>query len=174
MLSLDQIQLVQQKVEKVIAKINMLEQENAKLISQNNELIKQNNELNAKISSFETDQSKIEQGLLHALERLNSVENSVLKAGSEQIQSLQKESEISKTNSISEEKPEVKNNISPVQNVSVTTSSIDDSGTLPEINEIPEAQTEDVSTEEFGITFDEPQANVNSVNTSEKKPYDIF
>jgi chromosome segregation ATPase len=174
MLSLDQIQLVQQKVEKVIAKINMLEQENAKLISQNNELIKQNNELNTKISSFEADQSKIEQGLLHALERLNSVENSVLKAGSEQIQSQQKENEISKTNIIPEEKTESANDVSAKQNIAAAVSTLDDSGTLPEINEIPEAQTENVSTEEFGITFEEPQTNVNSVNTSEKKPYDIF
>lgn len=173
MLSLEQIQLVQQKVEKVIAKINSLEEEKAKLISQNDELIKENNELKSKISSFETDQSKIEQGLLHALERLNSVENSVLKAGSEQIQSQVKTQENIQTNPAP--KAEATSSVeSTVTQASVNVSAAEDSGSLPEINEIPDTSTEDVSLGDFDISFEDSQNNDNSVNTSEKKPYDIF
>ncbi len=184
MLSLEQIQLIQQKVEKVIAKINVLEQENAKLSLQNDELVKQNNELTSKIASFEADQTKIEQGLLHALERLNSVENSVLKVGSEQIQSQQVKNQdntkapemnaASQVNTPAE--PQNNQPVNNIQNFSEVTETSsnnnEDSGFLPEITEIPETQTEDVSLGDFNISFEETESN--PVNTSEKKPYDIF
>ena len=85
MISLDQVLLLQQKVESAVAKIAELNQtvaqkeaENAALRSKCVELT---NALSAKteqFSSFQTDQSKIEEGILKALERLNAVESTVL------------------------------------------------------------------------------------------------
>lgn len=85
MISLDQVLLLQQKVESAVAKIAELNQavaqkeaENAALRSKCVELT---NALSAKteqFSSFQSDQSKIEEGILKALERLNAVESTVL------------------------------------------------------------------------------------------------
>ena len=78
MISLDQVLLLEEKVESAVAKIAQLNAENAALRSKCAELT---NALSAKteqFSSFQSDQSKIEEGILKALERLNTVENAVL------------------------------------------------------------------------------------------------
>ncbi len=78
MISLDQVYLLEKKVESAVAKIAQLNAENAALRSKCAELT---NALSAKteqFSTFEDDQSKIESGLLKILERLNDVENTVL------------------------------------------------------------------------------------------------
>jgi len=83
MITLDQILTLQEKVESAVKKIEQLTAENAALRSKCVELT---NALSAKteqFSSFEADQSKIENGLLKALERLNAVENAVLNAASQ-------------------------------------------------------------------------------------------
>lgn len=80
MITLDQVLLLEEKVESAVAKIAQLEAENDALRTKCSEL---SNSLSAKselLSSFEKDQSKIESGILKALDRLNSIENSVLKA----------------------------------------------------------------------------------------------
>lgn len=80
MISFDQVLLLEQKVESAVAKIEQLNAENAALRSKCAEL---SNALNAKseqFSSFQSDQSKIEEGILKALSRLNAVENVVLQA----------------------------------------------------------------------------------------------
>ena len=77
MISLDQVLLLEEKVESAVAKIAQLNAENAALRSKCAELT---NALSAKteqFSSFQSDQSKIEEGILKALERLNTVENAV-------------------------------------------------------------------------------------------------
>lgn len=84
MIGLEQVLLLEQKVELAIAKIAELTEKNTSLNSKCKELEESNSLLAQRITSFEADQNKIEQGILHALDRLNSVENSVLKAGSEQ------------------------------------------------------------------------------------------
>ena len=77
MISLDQVILLEEKVENAVAKIVQLNAENAALRRKCAELT---NALSAKteqFSSFQTDQGKIEEGILKALERLNAVENAV-------------------------------------------------------------------------------------------------
>jgi len=93
MISLDQVLLLQQKVESAVAKIAELNQtvaqkeaENAALRSKCVELT---NALSAKteqFSSFQSDQSKIEEGILKALERLNAVESTVLSVATAAVQ----------------------------------------------------------------------------------------
>ena len=80
MISLDQVLLLEEKVESAVQKIAQLNQENDALRIKCSELTKALSEKTEQLSSFSSDQSKIEEGILKALERLNSVEHSVLKA----------------------------------------------------------------------------------------------
>ena len=88
MISFDQVLLLEEKVESAVKKIEQLNAENAALRSKCAEL---SNALNAKteqFSSFESNQSKIEEGILKALSRLNAVENVVLQASATQSSSV--------------------------------------------------------------------------------------
>ena len=82
MITLDQVQLLEKKVEAIVSKMNDLQRQNVALQEKNRDLIEKNSLLMQKISSFEADQNRIEQGILNALDRLNSMENSALKVGS--------------------------------------------------------------------------------------------
>lgn len=88
MISLDQVLLLEEKVESAVQKIAQLNQENDALRMKCSELTKALSEKTEQLSSFSSDQNKIEEGILKALERLNSVEHSVLKAAAlnQQIQ----------------------------------------------------------------------------------------
>lgn len=80
MISFDQVLLLEERVGSAVKKIEQLNAENAALRAKVAEL---SNALNAKseqFSSFQSDQSKIEEGILKALSRLNAVENVVLQA----------------------------------------------------------------------------------------------
>ena len=83
MISLDQVLLLEQKVESAVEKIKQLEGENAALRNKCSELT---NALSAKteqLTAFENEQKTIESGIIKAIDRLNSIEHSVLKtAGS--------------------------------------------------------------------------------------------
>lgn len=82
MISLDQVLLLEEKVENAVAKIEQLNAENAALRRKCAELT---NALSAKteqFSTFQTDQDKIEAGILKALEKLNTVENAIHTAAS--------------------------------------------------------------------------------------------
>ncbi|MBQ4377819.1 MAG: cell division protein ZapB [Treponema sp.] len=88
MISFDQVLLLEEKVESAVKKIEQLNAENAALRSKCAEL---SNALEAKseqFSSFESNQSKIEEGILKALSRLNAVENVVLQASATQSTSV--------------------------------------------------------------------------------------
>ncbi|MCQ2584181.1 MAG: cell division protein ZapB [Treponema sp.] len=80
MISLDQVELLEAKIESAVAKITQLQVENDALRNRVQEL---SNALSAKseqLSLCEKDQAIIETGILKALNRLNSIENSVLKS----------------------------------------------------------------------------------------------
>ena len=86
MISLDQVQLLEHKVETVVAKITDLQKENdflrskfSELKVQYDEMQKANVELSAKVSLYEQNQPTIESGIMKALERLNNIEDSVLR-----------------------------------------------------------------------------------------------
>ena len=79
MISLDQVELLEQKVESAVEKIKQLEGENAALRNKCSELT---NALSAKteqLATFESEQKTIESGIIKAIDRLNSIEHSVLK-----------------------------------------------------------------------------------------------
>lgn len=86
MISLSQIQLLEEKVESAVAKIMQLNQEKETLTQRCLQLEEENKTLQKNLLSFEQDQERIEQGIIKALDRLNVVENSVLQAVAQQTQ----------------------------------------------------------------------------------------
>ena len=89
MISLDQVYLLEQKVESAVEKIQQLQAENDALRSKCNELTNALSAKSEQLSNFESDQSQIETGIKKALDRLNSIENSVLKTASQNTQAAQ-------------------------------------------------------------------------------------
>lgn len=79
MISLGQIRLLEEKIEKVIQRIKVLEEENKTLVEKNLLLNKEKENLLYRISSYEADQEQIEKGILNALDRLNTMETAVIK-----------------------------------------------------------------------------------------------
>ena len=77
MISLNQIRLLEQKIESILDLVSALQSEKAALESQNAKLKAEVQELAAKCSRFEQDEEKIEQGILSVLNRLNNMEDAV-------------------------------------------------------------------------------------------------
>ena len=85
MISLEQIMLLRSKVDTAVERLGALTAENSQLKSENDalrskcaELTNALSEKTELVSNLEADQSKIEEGILLALNRLNTVENTVL------------------------------------------------------------------------------------------------
>lgn len=78
MISIDQVLLLQQKVESAVQKIVQLKAENDALRSKCSELTNALSEKTELLNSFTADEKKIEDSILGALDRLNKIENSVL------------------------------------------------------------------------------------------------
>ena len=89
MISLDQVYLLEQKVESAVEKIQQLQAENDALRNKCAELTNALSAKSEQLSNFESDQSQIETGIKNALDRLNSIENSVLKTASQNTQAAQ-------------------------------------------------------------------------------------
>ena len=117
MISFDQVLLLEEKVESAVKKIEQLNAENAALRAKVAEL---SNALEAKseqFSSFQSDQSKIEEGILKALSRLNAVENVVLSASTARAETS--ESPAAQSSSVQNEIPQTAGE-NPVQAASVS------------------------------------------------------
>ncbi len=78
MISVETILLLQQKVESAVQKIEQLKSENDALRAERSELTKALSEKSELLSRFNADEKKIEDGILGALSRLDSVENALL------------------------------------------------------------------------------------------------
>ncbi|MBQ9538041.1 MAG: hypothetical protein IJU95_02120 [Treponema sp.] len=85
MISLDQVLLLQKRVETAVGKINFLSGQVEQLKNDNDalrakcaELTKALDEKTELVSSLEVNQGKIEEGILTALNRLDAVENAIL------------------------------------------------------------------------------------------------
>lgn len=90
MVSLKQVQLLEEKVDSVVQRVTKLQFENSALRSRNSELKGQNEQLVRKVadlqealSLYEMDKDRIEQGVERALQRLNTIENTVLRSSAE-------------------------------------------------------------------------------------------
>ena len=81
MISFDQVLLLQKKVESAVQKIVELKSENDALRSKCSELTNALSEKTELLESFYADEKKIESSIMDALDRLNSIENSVVSQG---------------------------------------------------------------------------------------------
>ena len=77
MISLSQVRLLEQKVENAVTKILQLQKENAELREKCELYESKTNKLAEQVSIFEADQTKIEEGIVSVLNKLNSVEDSI-------------------------------------------------------------------------------------------------
>ncbi len=108
MITLDQVLTLEQKVESAVVKIQQLQAENDALRKQCAELTNALSSKSEQLSSFESNQSQIESGILNALDRLNQIENSVLKvAGQDAVQSQTQPQIIQNTVTIQNNQPVV-------------------------------------------------------------------
>lgn len=120
MISLDQVILLEQKIESAVEKIQQLQAENDALRKKCSELTNALSSKSEQLSSFETDQSQIESGILKALDRLNQIENSVLKAAGQAASTtpqvkLQPAADIERANQVAEKAAETAPQTAPVQ-----------------------------------------------------------
>ena len=135
MISLDQVYLLEQKVESAVEKIQQLQAENDALRKKCDELTNALSAKSEQLTSFESDQSQIENGIKKALDRLNSIENSVLKTANQMNQAAQ-----AAKPAVQPEKPAVQPAPAPQVEVEVeapvqSTPSFDTMDTVPETSE---------------------------------------
>ncbi|MCQ2592818.1 MAG: cell division protein ZapB [Treponema sp.] len=187
MITLDQVLLLEQKVESAVKKIEQLKSENDALRKKCSELTNALSEKTEQLSSYVSNQNKIESGIRTALDRLNSIENFVLTgAESAQTSSL----EINQTNNPieqTENKPSVNNSVAQTN---ATFEELENVNTISENpkNEIKsdveslslieesEDETEDVQDLPETITlssYETPTFNYNDASQLEK-PISFF
>ena len=161
MLSLDQVLLLEQKVESAVAKIEQLQAENDALRKRCDELTNALSSKTEQLSSIETDQNQIETGIKKALDRLLYIENAVLKNGSTEA-----------VNTINPVNTAVTENVEKVQ---VPTSTPTPQNTTNNSNTSTQAQSSEQKPVSY-VTFNQPiaesgeeeftQINVNAEETS--------
>ena len=83
MISLNQILLLEQKIESAVEKIKRLQAENDALRKSCAELTNALSVKSEQLSKFEQEQGQIESGIKNALEKLTAIENSVIEATSQ-------------------------------------------------------------------------------------------
>ena len=84
MTTLEQVHLLEEKVEGAVAKIQQLQAENDALRKRCAELTNAYSSQSEQLSSFSSDKSEIEDGIKKALDRLSIIENAAIKAGTTQ------------------------------------------------------------------------------------------
>lgn len=77
MLSLDQVRLLEDMVQKAVVKIQTLDTENSRLRTEMDALRARTSELEGLVRAFKDDQGRIEEGILNALEKLSAFEDSI-------------------------------------------------------------------------------------------------
>ena len=166
MVTLDQVLLLQEKVETAVKKITslnekvmQLESENDALRSKCAELTKAISEKTELVSTLEDTQAKIEQSILETLNRLDAVQDSILSRDDSNVNS------VSNSHLVSHEFSDVESE--PVQPPVVESKSIQE-------NEIePESQTQIVPEEE-SFEFEQKDEVVSENNSSLSGQFDIF
>ncbi len=78
MLSLDQVRLLEDRVEKAVNRIRLLSEENTRLKLDLQQKGLRVSELENLVRAFKDDQGRIEEGILNALEQLSAFEDTVI------------------------------------------------------------------------------------------------
>ena len=188
MISLNQVYLLEQKVESAVAKIQQLQAENDALRSKCAELTNALSAKSEQLNTFESDQMQIEDGIKKALDRLNSIENSVLKTVSSMGSAGQSSSPVVRTAAVIEENPINQNNIiqnnkeqnSTVQNITPSydtmiqiTENSQEKATDSVFSQVPESnQTENFTDEDSADDFTGEEQNDDQADNG--LSFDIF
>jgi chromosome segregation ATPase len=77
--TLDQVRLLAEKVDKAIAYVKRLQEENVQLREQSESYRQRAEELETLLNDFKEEQERIAEGILSAIERLNEFEDAVEK-----------------------------------------------------------------------------------------------
>lgn len=133
MISLDQVMRLEEKVESAVKKIQQLQEENAALRTKCDELTNALSLKSEQLSNFTSDQNQIEIGIKNALERLDSIENTVLKNGEHPVAQAASATTMN-FNSMQEVQKEEKTVEAP-ENQEDTTSDVSDSTENEEKNQ---------------------------------------
>ncbi|MDR3283743.1 MAG: cell division protein ZapB [Treponema sp.] len=80
MISLDKIQLLEQKIEIAVGKIVRITEENRTLQKEYARMKAENEALRASLTKYQDEQTQIEQGILHVIDRLEAVESTILES----------------------------------------------------------------------------------------------
>jgi FtsZ-binding cell division protein ZapB len=154
--TLDQVLLLEQKVESAVEKIQQLQAENDALRKKCDELTNALSAKSEQLSSFETDSSRIETGIQKALDRLNSIEDSILKSeGQVQIPSNKSDA---KSEVKSESKPETKSQTISNQNESYsnpTVQVVQDFNSMDNLEETSEDNNQNENQAEDSTAMDD-------------------
>ncbi|MCI6185926.1 MAG: cell division protein ZapB [Spirochaetia bacterium] len=115
MISLDQVLLLEKKVESAVAKIQQLQTENDALRKKCDELTNSLSSKSELLSSFESDQNQIENGIKNALDRLSSIENTVIETFSSLSNQKTNIGQVDSINTIQNNNKIINNNISNIE-----------------------------------------------------------
>jgi uncharacterized phage infection (PIP) family protein YhgE len=77
MVTLEQIKLLESKIVKAIGVVNQLTEENVRLKKRNDEMKERNGELEELVERLKDEKSKVEAGIVSALDRLNQFEDAI-------------------------------------------------------------------------------------------------
>lgn len=164
MISIDQVLLLQQKVESAVQKIVELKSENDALRRQCSELTNALSEKSELLASFSANEKKIEDSILGALDRLNRIENSVISSAGQNTASKSEAAPLSSTQSVVDS-----------NQVSENTNNLQSAPESPVIEEpqVLEDTSSDVIAPEFDLDVSENSSSEQDTIEKEEK-FDIF
>ena len=165
--TLDQVLLLEQKVESAVEKIQQLQAENDALRSKCDELTNALSVKSEQLSSYESDSSQIEDGIKKALDRLDSIENSILKNDS------QASSPSPKTEDYSNPAVQVVEDFDSMDNLEKPETENDDS---PEDNTLEQNEDSEEENSEFDdiVATEESESFDDNSSLDEDLGFDIF
>ena len=148
MISLDQVLLLEKKVESAVAKIQQLQNENDALRKKCDELTNSLSSKSELLSSFESDQNQIENGIKNALDRLSSIENTVIETFSSLSNQKTNIGQVDSTNTIQNNNKIINNNSNiEVSNQKATLNTLPNQNYSPESNLKPHGDISNVKFE---------------------------
>ncbi len=172
MITFDQVLLLQEKIESAANKIRQLQAENDALRSKCAELTNAISTKSEQLSTFESEQSKIENGILNALNRLNVIENSLLHSTENSVQSAEQQNQLSNQNqnSIQNQQP---NTVEQIQEQNQNTENLNFSN----LENVPSNQEEQM---DYNSSFEDENSESNEEPfqeepaDSDSSQFDIF
>lgn len=169
---IDQVLLLQEKVESAVQKIVQLKSENDALRKQCSELTNALSEKTELLNSFTADEEKIESSIKDAINRLDTLENSVITGGTASAGNAQPAKPAEASNPTPAAKPAAENQ---TQTKPVSQPAPQNAAPV----ETPAPQSEQPSEEADDMDFsldlstDSPDSNSEEANQPEEK-FDIF